>query len=571
MTEPTKKPIDWDADVVVGPTETYDALVRSIARTDGFGMFFVRCVEGDQADLVARLRSDLPKLKLERLQLEAELVDGNLYRRVKEIIDRTPVDVLCISGLEKSLDPYVKSGYGGVGDYYNKDMVPRILGHLNLQRERFRDDFPFCFIFFLSAFGIKFIARRSPDFFDWRSGIFEFVPDEETVRTLTKKMHGDYNEYLTWNKEKRIDRIREIQALIDEEKQSLNGQVRLLYERSIILISNENWKEAVISLDRGIEIKSDAYPLWYIRGMSISMADSAQKEEAIESYDKVIELKPDYYEAWYERGRCLFVLDRKEEAIVSYDKVIELKPDHYEAWYQRGNTLFVLDRKEEAIESYDKVIELKPDHYEAWYQRGNTLFVLDRKEEAIDSCEKVIQFKPDYYEAWYIRGSCLHTLGQKESAIESYDKAIELKPDHYEAWYQRGNALFLLGRKEEAMTSYNKVIEFKSDDYEAWYLRGLCLTILGQKEEAVASCDKAIEVKSDYYDAWYLRGVCLRSLYRKEDAINSYEKAIEFKPDHYEAWYNRGISLDALGRKKRRSRPTTKRSNLNLITIRLGI
>ena len=160
------EPIDWDEDVVVGPTETYDALVRSIGRTAGFGMFFVRCVEGDRDDLIDRLRSDLPRLKLEQMVLDSELADGNLYGRVQEIVNQDPVNVLCISGLEKSFDPYVKSGYGGVGDYYHKDMVPRVLGHLNLQRERFRDDFPFCFIFFLSAFGIKFIARRSPDFFD---------------------------------------------------------------------------------------------------------------------------------------------------------------------------------------------------------------------------------------------------------------------------------------------------------------------------------------------------------------------------------------------------------------------
>ena len=237
MTEPTEKPIDWDADVVAGPTETYDALVRSIARTDGFGMFFVRCVEGDQADLVARLRSDLPKLKLARLQLKEELVDGNLYRRVKEIVSQNPVDVLCISGVEKSLDPYVKSGYGGVGDYYNKDMVPRILGHMNLQRERFRDDFPCCFIFFLSAFGIKFIARRSPDFFDWRSGIFEFVPDAKVVDKLTQEMYGEIGiqVYRTWTYEKRIDRIREIQSLIDENQQTRSGKANLFFEKGLVL------------------------------------------------------------------------------------------------------------------------------------------------------------------------------------------------------------------------------------------------------------------------------------------------------------------------------------------------
>ena len=352
-------PIDWDVDVVIGQSETYDALVRSISRTDGFGMFFVRCVEGDQADLIARLQSDLPKLKLERLQLKAELVDGNLYRRVKEIADRTPVNLLCLSGLEKSLDPYVKSGYGGLGDYYNKDMVPRILGHLNLQRERFRDDFPFCFIFFLSAFGIKFIARRSPDFFDWRSGIFEFIPNVTVVEKLTQEMYGDYTTYLTWTHEQRIDRIREIQSLIDEDQQSSSGKANLFLEKGNILY-----------------------------------ADKSQ-EEAIASYDKAIEFKPDYHEAWSNRGNSLDALGRKEEAIASYDKAIEFKPDYDKAWNNHGVSLCALGRKEEAIESYDKAIELKPNYASAFYNRACCCSLMGNLDLALEDLAIAFRLDPE--------------------------------------------------------------------------------------------------------------------------------------------------------------------------------
>ena len=321
------EPIDWDEDVVVGPTETYDALVRSIARTAGFGMFFVRCVEGDRADLIARLRSDLPRLKLGQLVLDSEVVDGNLYRRVQEIVNQDPVNVLCISGLEKSFDPYVKSGYGGVGDYYHKDMVPRVLGHLNLQRERFRDDFPLCFIFFLSTFGIKFIARRSPDFFDWRSGIFEFVPDATAVKKLTQEIYGDYTEYLTWTHEQRIDRIRQIQCLIDEDQQSRNGKAGLFIEKGNILYADKS------------------------------------REEAIASYDKVIEINPDYHSIWLDRGGLLDDLGRKEEAIASYDKAIEFKPDKHEAYYNRACSYSIQGDFDRAISDLSEAIRLEPEHY----------------------------------------------------------------------------------------------------------------------------------------------------------------------------------------------------------------
>ncbi len=331
----TQEPIDWDADVTVDDEEVYESLARAIGRTEGFGLFFVRCIEKDRVKLEQRLKKDLPKFRFERLELQEELKDGNLYRRVAEVSQRVgPLNGLFITGLEKSLDPYVKSGYGGAGDYYNKGMVPRLLGHLNLQRERFRDDFPFCLIFFLSAFGIKYIARRAPDFFDWRSGLFEFVADKAKLGRLTQELWGNYTEYLTWTETQRLDRIHEIQALIDEDRQTSFGKASLFFEKANILLASQSY------------------------------------EEAIASFDKAIEFKPDDFNAWNNRGIALGNLNRYEEAIASYDKAIELKPDDYKSLTNRGNALGNLNRYEEAIASYDKAIELKPDDFNAWYIRA---------------------------------------------------------------------------------------------------------------------------------------------------------------------------------------------------------
>ncbi len=389
--------IDWSADINVDDEEVYESLLRAIGRTEGFGLFFVRCVEKDRAKLEQRLRGDLPRFRLERLELKEDLKDGNLYCRVAEVEQQLgPLNGVFISGLEKSLDPYVKSGYGGLGDYYNKDTVPRILGHLNLQRERFRDDFPFCLIFFLSAFGIKYIARRAPDFFDWRSGLFEFVADEETLGRLTQELWGDYTEYLTWTETQRLDRIREIQALIDEDRQTPSGKASLFFEKANILLASQSY------------------------------------EEAIASYDKAIELKPDYHNTWYNRGIALRNLNRYEKAIASYDKAIEFKPDDVAAWNNRGTALRNLNRYEEAIISFDKAIKFKPDKHNAWYNRGITLRNLNRYEEAITSFDKAIKFKPDYHKAWFKR-ACVHALqGSTNLAFADLAKALRLNPEKYQ-------------------------------------------------------------------------------------------------------------------------------------------
>jgi tetratricopeptide (TPR) repeat protein len=433
--------IDWDVDIVVDDEEVYESLVRAIARTEGFGLFFVRCIEKDRAKLEQRLKKDLPKLRFERLELQEELKDGNLYRRVAEVSRRVgSLNGLFISGLEKSLDPYVKSGYGGAGDYYNKDRVPRLLGHLNLQRERFRDDFPFCLIFFLSAFGIKYIARRAPDFFDWRSGLFEFLVDAAELDKLTQELlWGNYDEYLTWTETQRLDRIREIQTLIDEDRQTSSGKIILFLQKAGILIANQSYEEAISSLDKVIELKSDVeYLAWQVRGQILNFLNRYEEaltsyEKAFMSYNNVLGFKSStLHPAWYDYGNALSNLNRYEEAIASYDKSIEFKLDDHEAWHNRGNALSDLNRYEEAIASYDKAIEYKPDGYKSLTNRGNALSNLNRYEEAIASYDKAIELKPDDFNAWYNRACSLVLLGEINLALADLTEAFCLNPEKYQ-------------------------------------------------------------------------------------------------------------------------------------------
>ena len=95
---------------------------------------------------------------------------------------------------------------------YPWSSVPRILAHLNLQRERFRDSFNICFVFLLPNFAIKYLIRRAPDFFDWTSGVFEFSRTPEIIRQESSRIvsEADYNHYLTLQPEDRNRKILEI-------------------------------------------------------------------------------------------------------------------------------------------------------------------------------------------------------------------------------------------------------------------------------------------------------------------------------------------------------------------------
>ena len=178
--------IDWEQDLLLDADEAYQSLVRSLRRTDGFSLLFVRCspVQGDR--IITDVRADLPSKTIEVLELK-ESID-NLYDHVAALTNREQINILFIKGIEYSIFAYEdremndvnlrsqSSVYGGTWQG-----IPRILGHLNLSRERFRDDFKFCFVFLLPEFALRYFIRRAPDFFDWRSNIYEFPTNKELI------------------------------------------------------------------------------------------------------------------------------------------------------------------------------------------------------------------------------------------------------------------------------------------------------------------------------------------------------------------------------------------------------
>jgi tetratricopeptide (TPR) repeat protein len=477
---------DWDDDLPPEPEEAYQDLLRALKRKSGFGLFFVECTPGEADKFIVKLPQEIPQKEIAVLRF-VESID-NLYQPVAEFVKDKQVDILLIKGLEYSLYKYEKRGFGEIteGQFSNLTSVPHILNHLNQQRERFRDDFPISFVFLLRSFSINYFIHRAPDFFDWRSGIFELPTTPELVEQESNRLllERDYEEYLKLSQEQKIEKVLEIQELLTEKHQLDNQKPRLLIQLGNLLYASKEY------------------------------------EAAIASYDQAVKLKPDYHQAWYNRGIALDDLGRFEEAIASYDQAVKLKPDDHEAWNNRGIALDDLERFEEAITSYDQAVKWKPDKHEAWYNRGNALFNLGRFEEAITSYDQAVKLKPDYHEAWNNRGIALDDLERFEEAIASYDQAVKLKPDKHEAWYNRGIALRNLERFEEAIASYDQTLKFKPDYHEAWNNRGIALRNLGRFEEAIASYDQALKFKPDYHEAWNNRGIALRNLGRFEEAIS---------------------------------------------------
>ncbi|TRV58583.1 MAG: tetratricopeptide repeat protein [Microcystis panniformis Mp_MB_F_20051200_S6D] len=379
--------------------ESYQALLRSLRRKNGFNLLFVRCSPVQADEIIQGISQDLPNKNIQVLQLDSET--DNLYEKIVDLPNYTNLNILFVRGLENALLRYEEAesqGYflSSQSPVYGGTWagVPKILGYLNLSRERFERQFPFTLVFLLPEFALRYFIRRASDFFDWYSGVYEFPTDKDILEREIRRLvylDSDLDTYQQFTPQQRQEKLAEIKAYLSDSP----------------------------SLD-----PVRASQLWHEKGLIHAMGK--EYEQAIASWDRALEFKPDYHEAWNNRGVALGNLGRYEEAIASWDRALEFKPDDHEAWYGRGVALGKLGRDEQAIASWDRALEFKPDYHEAWYGRGNALGNLGRYEQAIASYDRAIKINLNYANAYYNKACCYGLQNNVELAIENLQRAINL-------------------------------------------------------------------------------------------------------------------------------------------------
>ena len=424
-----QKPTNWQQELDDESVEEYNGLRRSLQRNDDFGLFFVQCSPATSENIIAAIQEDISQKKIEVLRLTKPV--DSLYDIIIDLPNIENIDILFISGLEHSLYEYEQytfdnsdqETYATSKERYSQSWrgVPRFLGYLNLQRDRFREDFNISFIFLLPSFGIDYFIKRAPDFFDWRSGLFEFVSQKDDLIAVA------FNSISQANDEFYYHELLTLQAIATELEPSDNKQAKLAYKQFLLYLNSQRYEDAMTQINLWLKSNKDYDQVWSARG--ITLRKLGRYEEAVASYDKALDINPDNYLSWNNRAYALFHLERYEEAISSYDKASEIEPDHDFFWNNRGIALNQLGRHAEAVASYNKALEINPDRDFVWSNRGNALYHLGRYEEATISYNKALEITPDDPIDLIYLGIALSNLGKYKEVIISFKKAIKNNPD----------------------------------------------------------------------------------------------------------------------------------------------
>jgi tetratricopeptide (TPR) repeat protein len=230
-------------------TQTILAQIERVIRwSDEFRLAFIKCNSPIQQDEIRRML-------LARLN-DKHVLEVFLQEPIISVLDELtarwdatrPPDAVCVYGLEKSINE-------------QREASP-VLGRLNHDRDLLRRAISAALLIWLPDFALDCIARGAPDFWAWRSGVYEFPTEvalwqRDTIAALAYDVPALFSLSLE-DKQKEITRLEELlrtaRALPRQGKREQETISRLLYQLGPLYASLDKLDIAETQLKESLKI-----------------------------------------------------------------------------------------------------------------------------------------------------------------------------------------------------------------------------------------------------------------------------------------------------------------------------
>jgi len=148
--------------------------------------------------------------------------------------------------------------------------------------------------------------------------------------------------------------------------------------------------------------------------------------EALLNLNKALEIDANFAPAYYLRGNIKENFDDRHGAMKDYNTAIEKNVKFADAFFARGNVKMKLQDYYGAITDFTACINLNENNIEAYFNRGKAKQFLLAYEDAINDCSKIIQINPKNVDAYFMRGILRIEFGDTKNGCLDLSKAGEL-------------------------------------------------------------------------------------------------------------------------------------------------
>ncbi len=273
------------------PGDELASLRRLLQRAQGFALAFVRSnVPAESAQISDELASSLLDVEVRAMKLSEAITDlhGKLAALEPPL---TTGQALVVTGFERSISSGVD--------------FPAALERLNLKRERFRD-LPCPLVLVLPDYALDLLTHKAPDFWAWRSGVFETQPIAQRLDTtvLDGKLPTNIGLAQLSQERKHQHLAVLLRTLADLESQGPGAES----DRSALNLRIAHLQESLGRLDESHRHAQDA--------LRLAGTDTRARASALGKIADILQARGDLDEA---------MRIRQEEEIPVYEKIGDVR------------------------------------------------------------------------------------------------------------------------------------------------------------------------------------------------------------------------------------------------------
>ncbi|HLF24753.1 MAG TPA: tetratricopeptide repeat protein [Anaerolineae bacterium] len=297
----------------VSPDDTLTAFARMLdfAAPGRFVLAFVKCnLPAQRQTLVEKIKVLVEPLGVTLLEVELTEPTERLLPILRERLTGSYLapatqtqDAERIPALREGKGKVALFVYGLEHSLPSGESNHPILSHLNLSRELFRRDVPCPLVIWLPDYALTLLARGAPDFWAWRSGVYEFPPEPETAQRVARLAVYEEAGHVTSNlsESAKRERLRLLARLLDDYRElgdnprERSTQADILWKMGDVYKDLGEWNEARARYQEALELAQALDEPASVAGLLHQLAmlaqDTGDLAEARRLYEQSLALK----------------------------------------------------------------------------------------------------------------------------------------------------------------------------------------------------------------------------------------------------------------------------------------
>jgi tetratricopeptide (TPR) repeat protein len=220
--------------------------------------------------------------------------------------------------------------------------------------------------------------------------------------------------------------------------------------------------KVVYSKEEPIKLDENYGAAYYYK--SQSLIRNEKDKEALVVIDRAIELCLQKIDRFYDlKGSIRMGENNFEDALLQFIKAIENNPSSSEYYYSAGNALNDLKRYGEAVDYFKKSADIDPDQVNCYINISYSLYNIEKFEECIEYCNRAIELDENDVTSHQNEGWAYYRLGNLEKAEEEYSIALKLDGNNIDVLSLKLNILKNKNLYKDALLVCDRILEINPD------------------------------------------------------------------------------------------------------------